>query len=101
MVTNLSYILVKKVNLFNSIFEKRCLIIKNGVVSSSTYPITDQYLHEYLHGACQTLNSQRKITCKLDPNKAHGHDMISIHMMKIPGDAIIVLLRNIQKLRKM
>ena len=64
MATNLSYILVKKVNLFNSIFEKRCLIIKNGVVSSSTYPITDQYLREYLHGACQTMNSQRKILKK-------------------------------------
>ena len=64
MVTNLSYILVKKVNLFNSIFEKRCLIIKNGVVSSSTYPITDQYLREYLHGTCQTMNSQTKMLKK-------------------------------------
>ena len=29
----------------------------------------------------------KRIFCKLDPNKVHGHDMISIRMLKMSGDA--------------
>ena len=29
------------------------------------------------------------IICNLDPSKARSHDMISIHMLKMTGDAII------------
>ena len=35
--------------------------------------------------------------CKLDPNKAHGHDMISIRMLKMSGDAKIEPLFKIFK----
>ena len=34
-----------------------------------------------------------KIIRNLDPNKAHGHDMISIRMVKICDDSICKLLK--------
>ena len=37
------------------------------------------------------------IVKKLDPNKAHGHGMISIHMLKLCGDSIWKLLEIIFK----
>ena len=39
----------------------------------------------------------KRIVCKLDPSKAHGHDMISIRMLKMSGDAIIEPLFTIFK----
>ena len=39
----------------------------------------------------------KRIICKLDPNKAHGHEMISIRMLKMSGDAIIEPLFKIFK----
>ena len=74
----------KKADLFNSFFAKQCSIIEsNSVLPSSTIPVTSQYL--------------TRIICKLDPNKAHGHDMISIRMLKVSGDAIIEPLFKIFK----
>ena len=32
-----------------------------------------------------------KIIIKLDPNKAHGHDMINIRMLKICGSSAVDL----------
>ena len=34
-----------------------------------------------------TANDIKSIINKLDPNKAHGHDMISIRMIKLCGDS--------------
>ena len=31
----------------------------------------------------------KSINCKLDPNKAHDQDIISIHMLKMSGDTMI------------
>ena len=42
----------------------------------------------------------KRIIGKLNPNKAHGHDMISIHMLKMLGDAIKETLHSFQKLLK-
>ena len=39
----------------------------------------------------------KRIICKLDPNKAHGHDVISIRMLKMLGDAIVEPLFKIFK----
>ena len=57
----------------------------NTVLLSSTNPANDQYLsnNEFTKGNIEI------ITYKLDPNKSHGHDMISICMLKMSGDAII------------
>ena len=35
--------------------------------------------------------------CKLDPNKAHGYDMISIHMSKMSDNTIVEPLFTIFK----
>ena len=76
----------KKADLFNSFFAKQCSVIENdSVLPSSTNPVTDQYLANIEF----TKNDIKRIICKLDPNKAHGHDMISIRMLKMSGDAII------------
>ena len=80
----------------NSFFAKQCLIIENNsVLHSSTNPITDQYLAniEFMKGDI------KRIICKLDCNKAHGHDMISIRILKMSEnvDAIIEPLFKIFK----
>ena len=75
----------KKADLFNSFFAKQCSIIENNsVLPSSTNPITDQYLANIEF----TKDDIKRIICKLDPNKAHGHDMISICILKMSGDTI-------------
>ena len=75
----------KKADLFNSFFAKQCSIIENNsVLPSSTNPITDQYLANIEFAK----DDIKRIICKLDPNKAHGHDMISICMLKMSGDTI-------------
>ena len=88
----------EKGDLFNSFFAKPCSVIENNsVLSSSTIPVTDQYLANIE----LTKDDIKRIINKLDPNEAHGHDMISIHIMKMSGDAIIELFQIIQKLLKL
>ena len=77
-VTNLLQILVK-----NPI--SLILVLQNSVFSSSTISITDQYLANIEF----TKYDIKRITCQLDPNKAHGQDMITIRMLKMFGNAII------------
>ena len=79
---------------FNSFFVKQCSIIENNsVLFSSTNPITDQYLASIEF----TKYDIKRIIYKLDPNKANGHDMISIRMLKMSGDAIVEPLFKIFK----
>ena len=90
-ITNFLQILVKKLKFF---FAKQCSIIENNsVLPSSTNPITDQYLANTEF----TKDDIPRIICKLKPNKAHGHDMISIRILKMSGDAIIEPLFKIFK----
>ena len=92
--TNLLQILVKKPISLILFFAKQCSIIENNsVLPSSTIPVTDQYLANIEF----TKDDIKRIICKLDPNKAHGHDMISIRMLKVSGDAIIEPLFKIFK----
>ena len=84
----------KKADLFNSFFVNQCSIIENNhVLPSSTIPLTDQYLWNIEF----TKDNIKRIICKLDPNKAHGHDMISIRMLRVSGDAITESLFRIFK----
>ena len=59
----------------------------------STILITDQYLAntEFMK------DDSKRIICKLDHNKAHDHDMISIRMLKISGNTIVEPLFKIFK----
>ena len=81
--------LSKKADLFNSFFAKQCSII----LPSSTNIITDQFLSNIE----LTKDDIKRIICKLDPNKTHGHNMISIRMWKMSGNAIIEPLFTIFK----
>ena len=85
----------KKSNLFNSFFAKQSSIIENNIfLLSSTIPITDKYLAkiEFMK------DDIKRMIYKLDPNKAHGHDMITIRMLKMSGDTIIEPLFEISKI---
>ena len=67
-------------------FAKQCSIIEDkGAFPSSTHPIIDQYLENIEF----TKDGIKRIISKLDPNKAHDHDQISIRMLKMFGGAII------------
>ena len=93
-ITNLLQILVKKVDLFNSFLAKQCSVIENNsVLPSLTNPVTDQYMANIEF----TKNDIKRIICKLDSNNTHGHDMISICVLKMSGDAVIEPLFNIFK----
>ena len=84
----------KKGDIFNSLFAKQYSVIENNsVFASSTDPIIDQYLADNK----LTEDDINRIICKRDPNKAPGHDIISICMLKISGDAIIEPLFRIFK----
>ena len=93
-ITNLLQILVKNpISLilfsfhfffFFFFFAKHCSIIENSsVLPSSTNSITGQYLANIEFAE----DDIKRIIYKLDPNKVHGHDMVSIHRFKMSGDA--------------
>ena len=84
----------EKAELFNSFFAKQCSIIDNGSeIPSFLHPKTDKSLSNITF----TEKDIEKVKQSLDPNKAHGHDMISIHMLKICGKSIIKPLLMIYK----
>ena len=75
----------KKAELFNSFFVKQCSIIQN----SSKLPLT---LNKKTNNSISSITFNRNdiatIILSLDPNKAHGYDMISIRMLKICDKSI-------------
>ena len=75
----------KKAELFNSFFAKQGSLISN----SSELPLNLHYATEKrLNTLSFSNNDIEKIMQNLDPNKAHGHDKISIRMIKICGKSI-------------
>ena len=75
----------KKAELFNLFFSKHCSKIDN----SSELPLnllkkTDKSISAITF-SCNDIATLIK---NLDPNKAHGHDMISIRMLKLCGKSI-------------
>ena len=75
----------EKSEIFNSLFADQCSPISNGSVLPYELPLrTDSTL-----SSCHfTYDNILRITNNLDSNKAHGHDKISIRMLKICGDSI-------------
>ena len=70
----------EKAELFNSFFAKQCSLIKND----SKLPPQLHFLTEKCLSMVEFVNTNvLKIIQNLDPNKAHGHDKISIRMLKI------------------
>ena len=86
--------LKEKAELFNALFAKQCSLIKN----SSQLPSHLHYLTDNrLSSVSFSQDDIAKIIQNLDPNKAHGHDNISIHMLKICGSSVYKPLEMIFK----
>ena len=75
----------EKANIFNNFFANQCSIVSNN----SELPVTlTRKTHESLSTIDFSTDDILKIIRNLDPNKAHGHDMISIRMIKICDTSI-------------
>ena len=84
----------KKPELFSSFFENQCSLINNN---SQLPRILSYNTNERLSSVKINNDGILKIIAKLDPNKAHGHDKISIRMIKICSTFICKPLRLIFK----
>ena len=75
----------KKCDLFNSFFAQQCsLIDTNSTLPMDCEKVTNASLHDITFTSDDILNIVRN----LDPNKAHGHDDISIRMLRICDKSI-------------
>ena len=75
----------KKAELVNSFFGKQCSIIQN----SHKLPLTlNKKTENSILSITFNSNDIATIIHSLDPSKAHGYDMISIHMLKICDKSI-------------
>ena len=74
----------KKAEIFNSFFARQCTIVKN-----TSQLLTDSLkrTNNCLSTIPFTKDDIAKIIKNLDPNKTHGHDIISICMSKICGES--------------
>ena len=75
----------EKVEIFNSFFAEQCSLINN----SSRLP--SKFLKrtvKFISSISFSSNNIARIIRDLGPNKAHGHNMISICMLKICGESI-------------
>ena len=71
--------------MLNSFFTDQCSMLGN---KSELPTVFSKRTHESLKTIDFSINDILKIIRNLDPNKAHGHDMISIRMVKICDDSI-------------
>ena len=69
--------------MFNNFFADRCSILRN-----KSNILNKKKMSESLTTVDFSNNDILKIIRNLDPNKAQGHDMISIRMVKICDDSI-------------
>ena len=82
----------KKAELFNSYFTNQCTLIN----SNNTLPVTVQYWTDKRRSSFDFSEDDiLKVIQKLDPNKSHDHDSISIRMIKICGKSTCKPLRKI------
>ena len=74
----------EKAEIFN-LFAKQCSLINTN---SDLPSVLSKETHKFLPTIHFTSDDILKIIKNLDPNKAHGHDMISIRMIKICDTSI-------------
>ena len=73
-----------KAELFNDFFGNQCfLIINSNVLPSVPFKRAENVISSINFDS----DDIAKIIQKLDPNKAHGHDMISIRVLKLCGNS--------------
>ena len=81
----------KKAEIFNSFFARQCTIVKNtSQLLTDSFKRTNNCLSTIPFTKDDLKNHSKNITKiikNLDPNKAHGHDIISIRMLKICGES--------------
>ena len=75
----------KKAEIFNEFFAKQRTVVPN---SSKLPSVFIRKTDKYLSTVTFFENEIKKAIRNLDPNKAHGHDMLSIRMLKICADAL-------------
>ena len=81
-VTNFS----TKANVFNTFFAQQC----TDVVTNSSIPTDQNFLtNNRLSNINFDTEDIKNIIDKLDPNKAHGHDGISIRMIQLSYQSVI------------
>ena len=79
MKKNSSQTSKKKAELFNHIFLNQCSLLSDN----STLPtVLNQLTNKRLDSIHFSSSDITKIISHLDPNKAHGHNTVSIHMIK-------------------
>ena len=84
----------QKTEIFNSHFLKQCSpLINNSKILSEC----SRKSNESLSSINFEINDIEKIITNLDPNKSHGHDMLSIRMLKLCGESIYKSLNLIFK----
>ena len=69
----------EKSQIFNSYFAKQCSLIDNGSTLPLPFPLITE---KSLLGVDFSVEDIKKIIIKLNSNKNHGDDMISIRMVK-------------------
>ena len=80
----------EKAELFNDFFTMQCYFVN----SNSKLPMILTKKTCKLHSTAEfSTNDILKIIRNLNPNKAHGHDIISIQMLKICDESICKPLR--------
>ena len=85
MITNLLQISNKKLKyLILTSLNHVHLLINNSKIPSEC----PQKSNESLSFITFEINDTEKIIKNLDPNKSHGHDMLSIRMLKLCGESI-------------
>ena len=75
----------QKAEIFNSHFSKQCKPLINNSKILSECP---RKSNESLSSITFEINDIEKIIKNLDPKKSHGHDMLSIRMLKLCGESI-------------
>ena len=75
--------------IFSTFFANQCNILDN----SSNVPEISYKTNKRISSINFSSSGLSKIIKKLNPNKAHGHDNISIRVIQISGDSIICLLK--------
>ena len=81
MKTVLLRTLSNRLSFSTPFFVKQCLLINNNCKIPSSLP------HKTDKSLSNSAFSDKDIG-KINPNKAHGHDMISIHILQICGASI-------------
>ena len=86
MIINFRY----KAELFKNIFVQQCTLI--ATLTASEIPGTLNIKTKTPSSIPVTRACTATINRNLGPNKAHGHDMTSIRMLKLCGNSVLELL---------